>query len=193
MVKSSTPLNSHWVCDMTESQPDGAAGKEPAGQKDEIGAKGQDSAGVLFSGPAGYLVPIAVGLVLHFGVRSVPILPADWVGLVIGLPLIAGAVFVIVWATRTFIKAGTTFIAWEKTTELITWGPFRFSRNPGYLASAIIHLGLAFSLNSLWLLLTLPATVFALTLEVAITEEPYLERKFGEEYRRYRARVRRWF
>ena len=177
---------------MSESHQEKAAGEVPASQQSRMGEIGNDSAGVLFSGPAGYLVPIAVGLVLHFGVRAVPILPADWVGLVIGLPLIVGAVFVIAWQTRTFIKAGTTFIAWETTTELITWGPFRFSRNPGYLASAIIHLGLAFSLNSLWLLLTLPATVFALTLEVAITEEPYLEQKFGEEYRRYRARVRRW-
>lgn len=192
MVIRSSPLNSQWVCAMTESQPDRTAGKEPAGQQDRVRANGQDSAGVLFSGPAGYLVPIAVGLVLHIGVSPVRLVPTDRVGLVIGLTLIAGAVLLVVWQVRTFTKAGTTFIAWETTTELVTWGPYRFSRNPGYVASAIIHLGLAFSVNSLWLLLTLPATLFALTLEVAICEEPYLERKFGEEYRRYRARVRRW-
>jgi protein-S-isoprenylcysteine O-methyltransferase Ste14 len=71
-------------------------------------------------------------------------------------------------------------------------GPFRFSRNPIYLAFTLLQLGLAAWVNSLGLLLTLlPA--LALMMRVVIPrEERYLEARFPTEYLAYKRAVRRW-
>jgi len=80
----------------------------------------------------------------------------------------------------------------EPTTTIVDTGPYRFTRNPIYLAMLLGLIGLAIALNSLWLLLTLVPFVLVIRYGVVAREEAYLERKFGEDYRRYRARVRRW-
>ena len=76
--------------------------------------------------------------------------------------------------------------------RLTTEGPFSYSRNPSYLALAAIYAGIAVLRNSLWTMLLLPFVVYVIRREVIGREERYLERAFGEEYRAYRARVRRW-
>ena len=69
----------------------------------------------------------------------------------------------------------------------------RYSRNPGYLALAIIYTGIAVLRNSLWAILLLPLVVSVIQREVIGREELYLERTFGEEYLDYKGRVRLWF
>ena len=76
--------------------------------------------------------------------------------------------------------------------RLTTEGPFRYSRNPSYLALAMIYAGIAFLLNSLWAILFLPLVVVVMQREVIGREERYLERTFGEEYLAYKGKVRRW-
>jgi protein-S-isoprenylcysteine O-methyltransferase Ste14 len=76
--------------------------------------------------------------------------------------------------------------------RLTTEGPFRYSRNPSYLALAMIYAGIAFLLNSLWAILFLPLVVVVMQREVIGREERYLERTFGEEYLTYKGKVRRW-
>jgi len=76
--------------------------------------------------------------------------------------------------------------------RLTTEGPFRYSRNPGYLALAMIYAGIAIVRNSLWAIFLLPLVVYVTQREVIGREERYLERTFGEEYLAYKARVRRW-
>jgi protein-S-isoprenylcysteine O-methyltransferase Ste14 len=71
-------------------------------------------------------------------------------------------------------------------------GPFRYSRNPIYLAFSLLHLGIAIWLNSLWLLATLVVAVALMDFVVIRKEERYLERRFGAEYLDYKASVRRW-
>ena len=76
--------------------------------------------------------------------------------------------------------------------SLATSGPFRYTRNPGYLSLAMIYAGIAVRRNALWAILLLLAVLFVIQREVIGREERYLERKFGDEYLRYKGRVRRW-
>ena len=70
--------------------------------------------------------------------------------------------------------------------------PTRFTRNPIYLGIVLGLIGLAIASDSLLLLLTLVPFVLVIRYGVAAREEAYLQRKFGDAYRRYRSRVRRW-
>ena len=78
------------------------------------------------------------------------------------------------------------------TTAIVVQGPYRFSRNPMYLAMAILYAGLAFAINGLLIIVLLPVLLGILSFGVISREERYLERKFGQEYLRYKARVRSW-
>ena len=69
-------------------------------------------------------------------------------------------------------------------------GPYRFTRNPMYLGLVFILAGLVLLANALWPLILLPVVIVRRA--VIDREERYLTAKFGEEYLRYLARVRRW-
>ncbi len=75
---------------------------------------------------------------------------------------------------------------------MITSGPFRFSRNPIYLAFALMHVGLAVWSAKAWLLITLLPALAAIRYGVIGPEERYLEQKFGPVYLDYKKSVRRW-
>jgi len=77
-------------------------------------------------------------------------------------------------------------------SQLVTEGPFRYTRTPGYVAMAIIYTGIASLANALWAVVLLPIALIVIQRGVIEREERYLKRKFGEDYRRYKARVRRW-
>lgn len=101
------------------------------------------------------------------------------------------------WAYRTMKRAdtpviGEPFVPGKPTSTLITDGPFRYSRNPGYLAGAMVYAGIASLANVLWVFLLLPVVLLMMQRTAISREERYLERKFGEEYLRYKARVPRW-
>jgi protein-S-isoprenylcysteine O-methyltransferase Ste14 len=80
----------------------------------------------------------------------------------------------------------------ERTTTIVRTGPYRFSRNPIYLAFVLFLLGLAVALNNLWLLVALAAFVSFISIIVIPREEQFLERNFHAEYCEYKATVRRW-
>jgi len=87
---------------------------------------------------------------------------------------------------------GEPFVADKPTSTLITDGPFGYGRNPGYLAGAMVYAGIASLTNVLWVFLLLPVVLLTMRRTAIEREERYLEGKFGEEYLRYKARVRRW-
>jgi protein-S-isoprenylcysteine O-methyltransferase Ste14 len=89
-------------------------------------------------------------------------------------------------------RAGSNVPTSMPTTTIVDTGPYRFTRNPIYLAMMLALAGLAIAFDSLWILLTLVPFALVIGYGVVAREEAYLERKFGEAYRRYRARVRRW-
>jgi protein-S-isoprenylcysteine O-methyltransferase Ste14 len=87
---------------------------------------------------------------------------------------------------------GTTFDPTGPAYALATQGLYALSRNPLYLSALIAFIGLGLALRSTWLFVAVPAVAVALTKLAIEPEEAYLERRFGEPYRRYKAQVRRW-
>jgi protein-S-isoprenylcysteine O-methyltransferase Ste14 len=96
------------------------------------------------------------------------------------------------WAIATVTQAGSNVPTSRPTTTIVDGGPYRFTRNPIYLGMALGLVGLAIAFNSVWLLLALVPFALVIHYGVVAREEAYLERKFGDVYRGYRARVRRW-
>ena len=92
-----------------------------------------------------------------------------------------------------FVRAGTNVNPMLPVTTLVTHGPFRVTRNPMYLGLSFFTLGLALLINMVWPALLPVPTIAVLQREVIAREERLLEAKFGDEYRAYRKRVRRWF
>jgi len=140
--------------------------------------------------PFVYLGAIALGLVVH-GLWPVH-LSRRSVGVSVGAILLLVAVALFVSAVRTFRAAGTPVPGNLPATTIVRTGPYRFSRNPIYLAFSLFHLGLAFSVNSLALLIMLIPAVALISLVVIPREERYLEARFPSEYLPYKASVRRW-
>lgn len=96
------------------------------------------------------------------------------------------------WGLATFLAARTTPHPNHPVSALVTWGPYRFSRNPMYVGVSTGIAGIALVANTPWVLAALPPVWFALRRLVIDREEAYLERKFGAEYRSFKARTRRW-
>ena len=93
---------------------------------------------------------------------------------------------------RAFRRANTPVDPGRATTAIVTTGPYRLSRNPGYLAMALAYAGIAVLTDTLWAFVTLLPTLILIDRGVIKREERYLELKFGEDYLRYKARTRRW-
>ncbi len=102
------------------------------------------------------------------------------------------AIALFVSAVRTLRAAGTAIPGNRPTTTIVRTGPYRFSRNPIYLAFSLVQLGLSLWVNSLALLITLIPAVALMWLVVIPREERYLEARFPSEYSPYKASVRRW-
>ena len=96
------------------------------------------------------------------------------------------------WADRTMSSLGEHPNPYKPTKAMISTGPYGFSRNPMYLCLTLLLVGIAFLVNTVWPVALLPALLIFIHYGVIRREESYLERLFGDEYRRYRARVRRW-
>jgi len=102
------------------------------------------------------------------------------------------AVALFVWAIVTITKAGSNVPTNTPTTTIVDSGPYRFTRNPIYLAMFLGLAGLALAFDSLWLLAALVLFALVIRYGVVAREETYLEGRFDDIYRRYRSRVRRW-
>jgi protein-S-isoprenylcysteine O-methyltransferase Ste14 len=89
-------------------------------------------------------------------------------------------------------SADTTLDVNKPVSRLVRDGPFRYSRNPGYLSLAMLYAGIAILRNALWAIVLLPLLLLMTRRELIEREERYLERTFGEEYLEYKTSVRRW-
>ena len=121
-------------------------------------------------------------LTLDWGMATRPL---GWLIAGIGLALM-------LWTMWTFSRHHTTVNPFGGATTLCTSGPFRFSRNPIYLGDWLLLLGVSMLLYTYWPLLFAPLIWIMLRFGVIRNEEAHLEAKFGDAYRGYKARVRRW-
>jgi protein-S-isoprenylcysteine O-methyltransferase Ste14 len=111
----------------------------------------------------------------------------------LGAALIVVGIAFSAWAAITFRRHEAEIKpASEAHRTLVESGPFRFSRNPMYLGALIVGVGAALVAGT-WLMWLVPVLLFALQNFVIIPfEERSIERTFGDAYRAYRTRVRRW-
>ena len=110
----------------------------------------------------------------------------------LGWPLTGGGLLLGLLGYRALRGAKTNVSPYEPTTALVTEGPYRFTRNPLYVGFTLVYGGISALANAPWAALLLPFVLVFMRRGVIDREERYLERKFGEEYLRYKARVRRW-
>lgn len=152
-----------------------------------------DTAGVVAPPPLIALAAVALGLGLDW------LLPLPWLGL-LGLPLrlvigglaIAAGVSIAVPAERTFHRIGTHALPWKPALQLASSGIYAHTRNPMYLGLGLLVVGLAIALGSVGTLIMLVPAALVLHYGVVLREERYLERKFGDDYRRFKAAVPRY-
>ncbi len=150
----------------------------------------RDNPGVIARPPRIYLAFLLVGMALDY-VWPVPVLAGN-VRYAVGFALILLGVCVMALALQQFRRAGTSHETGEPATVLVSSGLFRFSRNPIYISLTLIYGGIAIAADNFWTLALLVPTLLVMNRGVIAREERHLERKFGEEYRRYKTSVRRW-
>lgn len=148
------------------------------------------ASGVILPPPLIYLAFILAAWALA---GRLPIgLPENLWTRVAGWSLIAGGVLLMSWAALLMRRWRTTINPYGKPSRLLDHGPFGFSRNPIYLADTLIYCGVGLLLASLWPWLLLPLVILCMQRAVIVHEERLLGELFGDQYRAYRQRVRRW-
>ena len=150
-----------------------------------------DTAQVIIHPPIAWGLAVIVGLALNWLV-PLPFLPTDlpvrWLGAMVFVLALALGICSVV----TIIRAGPNISTNRPTTTIVESGPYRFTRNPIYLGMFLGQIGLAIAFNNLWLPMTLVPFALVIRNGVLAREEAYLARKFGDAYRGYCSRVRRW-
>jgi protein-S-isoprenylcysteine O-methyltransferase Ste14 len=157
--------------------------------QDVAGGK-RDAPGVLAPPPILYIAGLAIGFALEALLPSAS-LPAALAWPVGGVLLAAGLLLAAAFFTA-FRRARTPVDVRKPTVTIVTTGPYRFTRNPGYLSLALIYSGIAIVTSTLWAFVSLVPVMVLVDRTVIRREERYLKRKFGEEYTRYKASTGRW-
>jgi protein-S-isoprenylcysteine O-methyltransferase Ste14 len=157
-------------------------------------SEARDNAGVIAPPPLIALAAVVLGLALDW------LLPAylltvllSWPErIVIGVVLIGTGAALAVPAIRGFRSAGTHVEPWKPSLALVTGGIFGWLRNPMYVGVTLLLAGLSILLASDWMLVMTIIFVPVIHFGVVKREERYLEAKFGDAYRSYKARVPRY-
>lgn len=136
-----------------------------------------------------YLVGVGLQLLIPLRVPAPAAAPSMRAG---GIVVLAAGALLAAWCLVIFRKQNTTTVPFGTSTRLVTWGPYRFSRNPMYVSLTLVYLGEAGVLGQWWPLLTLLPVIGYLNRVVVPYEESRLRESFPSEYEEYRARVRRW-
>jgi len=145
----------------------------------------KDLPGVIAPPPLIFLIPFLIGYLCR---NLLPRLGSPAIGSVLAVAGVAiGA-----WAFVTMLRARTNIAPYKPSTTVVSGGPYRFSRNPIYVAMTLLYAGAALSFRIIPALILLPIALLLLHFGVIRREERYLEAKFGDRYREYRSRVRRW-
>jgi protein-S-isoprenylcysteine O-methyltransferase Ste14 len=150
-----------------------------------------DRSGAVVRPPIVWALAAVAGFALDW-IYPLPFLPAAMPSGGLGGVIFLAGFALLVWAAMTFRRAGTHVPTTQPTMTIVEEGPYRYSRNPIYIGMFLGLVGLAVGFDSLWLLIMLVPFYFVIRHGVVAREEAYLERKFGDVYRAYKSRVRRW-
>jgi protein-S-isoprenylcysteine O-methyltransferase Ste14 len=162
---------------------------DPAGQQ----VTDTGTAGVIARPPLLFLAALLIGFVLDRLLRlPFPVPGIDLVHWIIAGSLILAGLALFAAGVHDFSRAATPVPTNEPTRALVTTGIHGWTRNPIYLGMFLVYIGIGVAARSPWtLILTLPLAIL-IRYGVVGREEAYLERRFGDAYRDYKQRVRRW-
>lgn len=146
------------------------------------------------------LPPLVFAAALLVGITASALIPSPFIpgGHNPALRIPSGVLFIALggllarWAHKNFLRHGTNALPWRPTNALVSSGPYRFTRNPMYLAMAIASFGVAIAAGSFYALLMLIPAIFLVHRHAIRREEAFLTQKFGEDYLTYKRSVRRW-
>jgi protein-S-isoprenylcysteine O-methyltransferase Ste14 len=150
----------------------------------------RDAAGASLPPPVTYLIGLVLGIAIGW-ILPIP-LSMGSIGLLIAAVTMTVGGLLLAAAAVTFSRSGTALDPRQATSKIVQSGPYAFSRNPIYLGFAFVYLAFAFAFSSVWAIAFLLPVLMFIDRNQIPREETYLERKFGEEYRSYKSRVRRW-
>jgi protein-S-isoprenylcysteine O-methyltransferase Ste14 len=152
--------------------------------------KDKKGAAVKFPPPLIFVLGMIIGYAIHFRF-PVSLGESEYIN-ILGLFLLTLAIVILCYSLFLFFKAKTHIEPWKPTTSIISTGLFAYSRNPIYAAFCITTIGLGLVFNNMWMLISfIPSAVFVYHIAIK-KEEKYLENKFGDEYSKYKQKVRRW-
>jgi len=150
----------------------------------------KDIPGIIAPPPLIYLSGLVAGYILNI-IYPLPVnidLPRPFfIFILIGFGLVLLGL-----SAREIKKVKSNIQPFKPTTALAVSGPYRFSRNPMYLGMILIYIGMGVYMNTLWAFIMLLLVLWAIQYGVVMREERYLERKFGEEYMKYKRKIKRW-
>jgi protein-S-isoprenylcysteine O-methyltransferase Ste14 len=156
------------------------------------GSGAPDVAGVIALPPLIFLAFLVAATVLE-AVVPLPLLAGHALARYLaGAALAVCGVVLIAMGTSRFVAAGTNIPPSLPTTALVVDGIYGRTRNPLYLGTTLIYLALSVAAGSLWAIALVVPLLWVINVGVIAREERYLERKFGDAYRAYKGRVRRW-
>jgi protein-S-isoprenylcysteine O-methyltransferase Ste14 len=152
----------------------------------------RDIPGVIARPPLIYLGVLALAIALDWALTGPGLgLPYE-LRIAAGTILLIAGLCLIVAAATLFNAAKTNIQTGKPTTAIVTTGIYRYTRNPIYLGMALIYTALSLFADSFIGLAGLPVALVIVHYGVIAREERYLEVKFGQPYRDYKARVGRW-
>jgi protein-S-isoprenylcysteine O-methyltransferase Ste14 len=149
-----------------------------------------DAPNVRIIPPLVYLVGVVIGSLVNIWLPT-KVVPGPVAWVIGGVLMLCGAVLAAS-AIFTFRSVSTTVRPDRAASRLVIAGPYKITRNPMYLGLASVYLGIAIAEQSLWTFILLPVVLTIILRRAIKPEEAFLERRFGEDYTRYKAKVRRW-
>lgn len=137
-----------------------------------------------------FVISILLEVILYFFFPVFKIVPNDEVRN-LGWVLIIFSAFLAFW--QFFTMKGKTPIPYGSTPKtLITNGPFKYTRNAFYVCLILMSLGVAVYLGVIPLFVVVVIEFFVFDKFLIPSEEKVLEEIFGQSYRDYKQKVRRW-
>lgn len=175
------------------TQDDDERGDAQNGERGDAqgGEEQVDGAAVRVPPPLVFAGAIVVALIFGWAWPRDP-----WIGgalrWVVGILSVGGGGALVVSALDRFKQTNQDAKPWLPTPEIITEGPYQLTRNPIYLGLVLIMVGIGYFVGNGWFAITGVLAALVVQKLAIEPEEAYLERKFGDDYRAYKRRVRRW-
>ena len=152
---------------------------------------GERGANVKFPPPFAYLASVLLGVGLRYWVMPLRA-SSRWFLRLAGIAVVLFGLWLIAEAWKLFKRTGQDPAPWKPSPELVLSGAYRFTRNPMYVGMTCIQAGLGMALDNLWIVFLAVLSLVIVHFMAVVPEERYLAEKFGDSYRGYMAKVRRY-